>query len=124
MHTIKNPISKQYKINNELEKQAAKAGLGGDTPLSTDENGIKTLWRADKNFNKDDVQEGYRGRVGIYEVLYNSTSVQKLIMSHATSEEIQNQAVREGMITMQVDGLIKALRGETTIEEVLRVSRD
>lgn len=113
-----------FRIIHELEKQAAAAGLGGDTPLSTDETGIKTLWRADSNYNKDDVQEGYRGRVGIYEVLYNSEAVQKLIMSRATSTQIQEQAIREGMITMQIDGLIKALRGETTIEEVLRVSRD
>lgn len=113
-----------FRIIHELEKQAAAAGLGGDTPLSTDENGIKTLWRADKNYNKEDVQEGYRGRIGIYEVLYNSTSVQKLIMAHATSDVIQEQAIREGMVTMQIDGLIKALRGETTIEEVLRVSRE
>jgi len=112
-----------FKIIHELEKQAMAAGLGGDTPLSTDENGIKTLWRANKSYNEDEVQEGYRGRIGIYEVLYNSSAVQKLIMSHATSEDIQNQAIREGMITMQIDGLIKALRGETTIEEVLRVSR-
>lgn len=113
-----------FRVIHELEKQAAAAGLGGDTPLSTDENGIKTLWRADANFNKDEVQEGYRGRVGIYEVLYNSDSIQKLLMSRATSAQIQDQAIREGMITMQIDGLIKALRGETTIEEVLRVSRD
>lgn len=113
-----------YKTIHELEKQAAAAGLGGDTPLSTDENGIKTLWRADSSNNTDDVHEGYRGRLGIYEVLYNSTAIQKLIMAHATSDEIQNQAISEGMITMQLDGLIKALRGETTIEEVLRVSRE
>lgn len=112
-----------FKVIHELEKQAAAAGLGGDTPLSTDENGIKTLWRANKSFNQDDVQEGYRGRIGIYEVLYNSSAIQKLIMAHATSEDIQNLAIREGMITMQIDGLIKALRGETTIEEILRVSR-
>ena len=128
----KNEVSKMFgltspnawKVIHELEKQAMAAGLGGNTPLSTDENGLKTLWRADKDFTDDDVREGYRGRVGIYEVLYNSSSVQKLIMSHATSEEIQAQAVREGMITMQLDGLIKALRGETTVEEVLRVSRE
>ncbi len=113
-----------WKVIHELEKQAQAAGLGGSTPLSTDENGIVSLWRADNNFSDDDVREGYRGRVGIYEVLYNSSAIQKLIMSHATSEEIQAQAVREGMITMQLDGLIKALRGETTIEEVLRVSRE
>lgn len=112
-----------FAIIHELEKQAKAAGIGGDTPLSTDENGIHTLWRADKDFNNDDVSEGYRGRIGIYEVLHNSENTKKLIMSHATSDQIQRQAILEGMITMQLDGLIKALRGETTIEEVLRVSR-
>ncbi len=118
------PSGQDFRVIHELEKQAAAGGLGGDTPLSTDENGIKTLWRADADFNEDSVQEGYRGRVGIYEVLYNSDAVQKLILSRSTSDQIQSQAIREGMITMQIDGLIKALRGETTIEEVLRVSRD
>jgi type IV pilus assembly protein PilB len=109
---------------HELEKQAMEAGLGGDTPLSTDENGIKTLWKADVNYNEEAVQGGYRGRMGIYEVLYNSDAVQKLILNRATSDQIEDQAIKEGMITMQIDGLIKALRGETTIEEVLRVSKD
>lgn len=113
-----------WRTIHELEKQAMANGLGGDTPLSTDETGIKTLWRANKDYSDDDVREGYRGRVGIYEVLYNSSAIQKLIMAHATTEDLQAQAVREGMITMQIDGLIKALRGETTIEEVLRVSRE
>ena len=113
-----------WKVIHTLEKEALAAGLGEGSPLSTDENGLLSLWRADKNFSDNEVHEGYRGRIGIYEVLYNSTSIQKLIMSHATSDEIQNQAVTEGMITMQVDGLIKALRGETTVEEVLRVSRE
>lgn len=125
-------VAKMFNINgpegwlaiHELEKQAKDAGLGGDTPLSTDEHGLKTLWRADKDYSDSDVREGYRGRVGIYEVLYNSPATQKLIMSHATSDEIQQKAVDEGMITMQIDGLIKALRGETSIEEVLRVSRE
>jgi len=118
------PAEQGFRYIHELEKQAMAAGLGGDTPLSTDENGIKTLWRADANFNQESVQEGYRGRMGIYEVLYNSDPVQKLILNRGTSDQIQDQAVSEGMITMQIDGLIKALRGETTIEEVLRVSRD
>jgi len=113
-----------FKVIHELEKQAASQGLGGDTPLSTDENGIKTLWRANKEFNDDDAQEGYKGRIGIYEVLTNSSSIEKMIMTRATTDQIQQQAINEGMMTMQIDGLIKALRGETTIEEVLRVSRD
>jgi len=118
------PEGQAFKFIHELEKQAMAAGMGGDTPLSTDENGIKTLWQADANFNQESVQEGYRGRIGIYEVLYNSAAVQKLILNRGTSDQIQDQAIAEGMITMQIDGLIKALRGETTVEEVLRVSRD
>ncbi len=67
---------------------------------------------------------GYLGRIGIYEVLEVSEAVAKLIISHATSEDIQRQAVKEGMLTMQQDGFVKALRGLTTIEEVLRVTRE
>jgi type II secretory ATPase GspE/PulE/Tfp pilus assembly ATPase PilB-like protein len=43
-------------------------------------------------------------------------------VSNATSEVINQQAINEGMVTMQLDGLIKALRGQTTIEEILRVT--
>lgn len=109
---------------HELEKKAAEAGIGGDAPLSTDEHGIKTLWKANPDDNEDGAHSGFKGRVGIYEVLGNSLDVQKLIVSNATSNQIQDQAISEGMMTMQLDGVIKALRGETTIEEVLRVTRE
>jgi type IV pilus assembly protein PilB len=62
--------------------------------------------------------------MGIYEVLTNSPAIQKLIMANATSKQIENQAIEEGMLKMQVDGLIKALRGETTVEEVMRVTKE
>lgn len=113
-----------FKYIHELEKHAAAEGIGGDAPLSTDENGINTLWRANAEDNEEDAHNGYKGRVGIYEVLAMSPGIQKLIMVNATSDQIQAQAISEGMTTMQSDGLIKALRGETTIEEVLRVSKE
>lgn len=69
-------------------------------------------------------RSGYKGRMGIYEVLKNTDSIQKLIVANATSEEIQQQAVRDGMITMQLDGLIKSMLGLTSIEEILRVTRE
>ncbi len=109
---------------HELEKQAVAMGIGGDAPLATDENGIKFLWRAKDDDNEDGAHGGYKGRVGIYEVLGISLSVQKMITANATSNEIQDAAIAEGMVTMQSDGLIKALRGETTIEEVLRVTKE
>lgn len=113
-----------FRYIHELEKQAAAEGIGGDTPLSTDENGINVLWRNNIDDNNDGASNGYMGRIGVYEVLNNSVSMQKLIVANATSDQIQNQAIAEGMITMQTDGLIKALRGETTIEEVIRVTKE
>ncbi len=67
---------------------------------------------------------GYQGRMGIYEVLEVNEEISKMIVSHATSDDIQLAAVRDSMLTMQQDGFIKALRGQTTIEEVLRVTRE
>jgi type IV pilus assembly protein PilB len=67
---------------------------------------------------------GYRGRMGIHEVLEVDETIAKMITGHATSEEIQLTAVRDGMLTMQQDGFVKALRGLTTVEEILRVTRE
>lgn len=66
-------------------------------------------------------QDGYRGRIGIYEVLPVTETIKELIVKKATSDQIQHQAVKEGMITMVEDGLVKAAQGITSIEEVLRV---
>jgi len=67
---------------------------------------------------------GYSGRAGIYEVMDVNTDIQALIVSHATSTEIQRLAVSQGMITMRQDGYLKALTGVTTLEEVNRVTTD
>jgi type IV pilus assembly protein PilB len=62
---------------------------------------------------------GYLGRIGIYEVFPVSNVMEKLLLSHATTSEIQDAAVKEGMITMRQDGFLKALTGMTSIEEVV-----
>ena len=109
---------------HELEKQAAAAGIGGDSPLATDENGINFLWKQNENDNDDGAHGGFKGRIGIYEVLGMSNELQRLITANATANEIQNQAIEEGMITIQTDGLIKALRGDTTLGEVMRATKE
>ena len=82
------------------------------------------MWKNNPDDNEDGAQSCYRGRVGIYEVLTNSVPVQRLIVANATSNAIQDQAISEGMLRMQIDGLIKAIRGETTVEEVIRVTKE
>ena len=65
---------------------------------------------------------GYKGRMGLYEVLDVTEAIQDLILKHATSAEIQKVAVQQGMVTMRQDGYLKALQGMTTLEEVNRVA--
>ncbi len=69
----------------------------------------------------EECQEGYSGRIGIYEVLPVTESIKELIVKQASSDQIESQAIREGMRTMVEDGFIKAVQGITSIEEVLRV---
>ncbi len=66
-------------------------------------------------------EEAYQGRTGIHEVLPISDSIKELIIKNATADQIEDQARREGMLTMLEDGIYKAARGITSIEEVLRV---
>ena len=109
---------------HDLELQAIEQKVGGDTPAGTDETTIRTLWRAHPGGCDECGHVGFKGRVGIYEVLGMSREIQKMITSDATSNQIQDQAIKEGMITMQSDGLVKTLRGNTTLDEVLRVTRE
>ncbi len=67
---------------------------------------------------------GYTGRVGIYEVLIVSPTIMNLILQRATAHDIEEQAIKEGMITLKQDGYMKVLEGMTTLEEVLRVAED
>ena len=65
---------------------------------------------------------GYRGRQGIYEVLLNSAAMQQVIVPHLETAEIRELAMSEGMQTLRLSGADRVARGETTIEEVMRVA--
>jgi len=71
---------------------------------------------------KNCVNTGYRGRIGFYEVMKMSESIERLIVGKASSEEIAKVAVEEGMKTLRHDGLEKARMGLTSIEEIARVT--
>lgn len=67
---------------------------------------------------------GYRGRVGIFEVLPITEKIAKIILEQPNTNAIEAQAITEGMITMKQDGYLKVLQGLTTVEEVLRVAQE
>lgn len=69
----------------------------------------------------DESADGYKSRIGIHEVLKVTSTIKELIIRGETSDKIEAQAKKEGMLTMLEDGIFQAVKGETTIEEVLRV---
>jgi type IV pilus assembly protein PilB len=122
--------------SSELETKSIQENLGGllpktaaevaavsqdlgykDLPLAT-----QTAYTLTKGQDSKQTPGGYKGRLGLYEVMDISESVQSLIIKHSTSAEIQRQAIAEGMVTMRQDGYLKALQGLTTIDEVNRVA--
>ena len=68
--------------------------------------------------------EGYKGRIGIYEAMPVTPKISELLNSHASSNELNKTAISEGMITLTEDAFIKATQGITTIEEIIRVTKD
>ncbi|MBN2428950.1 MAG: type II secretion system ATPase GspE [Deltaproteobacteria bacterium] len=73
---------------------------------------------------KECMNIGYRGRTGLYELLVVDDEVRDLLLQKKDSATIKNSALRRGMKTLRTDGLKKALKGETSLEEVLRVTQE
>lgn len=118
-------LSNAVKATREDKNAKTKPAAGASSDaLSSTPTSVNRLFKVHPDGCDACNHTGYKGRIGIYEVLNNSQAVQGLIVSNSTSEAIQTQAIKEGMLTMQLDGFIKALRGETTVEEILRVTSE
>jgi len=68
--------------------------------------------------------DGYKGRIGIHEVLDVTDPIRELIVRNATSDQIDAQARKEGMLTMLEEGFVRAAQKITSIEEILRVTSE
>jgi type IV pilus assembly protein PilB len=106
------------KLAKIVDMDAVLSALKAEKIVKADEKweNIK-FWKANPSGDDD----GFKGRVGIHEVLKMSPAIKDLIMKDATSGEIEIEAKKEGMLTMIEDGVFKCAQGMTTIEEVLRV---
>jgi general secretion pathway protein E len=121
-----NPIMAQRLVRRlDPDTREAYAVL----PEMIDELGLKRFTDADPiqlyhPGSSEACPTGYRGRTGIHEILILNEEIRRMVMKHATSSEIEEQSRRNGMRTMYEDGLIKALQGVTSAEEILRVTQE
>jgi len=107
-------------LAEQFDLDGIQKSLGKGSTKNFYENLVLTRGRGCKSCN----QTGYKGRLGIYEVLEMLPSISDLVINKASSEEIKEQAVKEGMITMLQDGFLKIQSGLTTIEEIMRVTKE
>ena len=82
----------------------------------------RIVWGHPKQSNE--CKDGYKGRIGIREVLEVTENIKKLIVQNATADEIEKAAKNEGMISMVEDGILKVAQGMTSFEEVMRVTSE
>ena len=66
---------------------------------------------------------GFRGRIGIHELMLVTSKIRELIFANKTAAEIREVAIEEGMATLYLDGLFKVMKGITTLEEIFRVTK-
>ena len=67
-------------------------------------------------------QTGYQGRIGLYEMMEFTPEMGKMVSAHAELEELQKQSIKDGLVPLKVSGLTKVSEGETSLEEVFRVT--
>lgn len=107
---------------DDLAKKKLKSILSnlpkGEKKAVSDEND----WKLYRGQGCDQCYQGYKGRLGIFEVLEINENIRSMIHKDSSISQIRNTAIKDGMVTMEQDGAIKALKGLTTLEEIFRVT--
>jgi type IV pilus assembly protein PilB len=88
------------------------------------ENDLDGTWRPYRAVGCQSCNHGYKGRVGIYQVMPITEDIQRIILSSGSSMDIAVQAQREGVRDLRQSGLIKVRAGVTTLEEVIAVTNE
>ncbi len=123
---LQKPKESFFLTKAELAQLGKKINLDRVLEVLVEEKVVKpkTTWNEVPFWKPNPSKEypdGFHSRVGIHEVLKVTPTLRQMVMEGKTSSDIEAQARKEGMITMIEDGILSAVKGLTTIEEVLRV---
>ena len=111
------------KLEKQINLESVLSTLENEGLITKKQSKESLLFYRGKGCKKCD-KTGYKGRVGLYEVLEVSPEINELILKVSPAKEIMEVAKKQGMLTILEDGFIKAKTGITTIEEILRVTKD
>lgn len=117
------PIKKVGSSNATTFRELIFLSQDEEQKKTTNKNDLSLMLYRAKGCSKCG-NTGYNGRVGIYEVLEMTEEIGQMIVAHASTDTIDREARKNGMTTMSQDGFVKAIMGTTTIEEILRVTRE
>ncbi len=148
LHTNDAPSTIARMINMGVEKFLLASAINGimaqrlvrklcpmcKREMEKDEKLLKRLGLSEEEIEKASIYEpvgcgncnqtGYKGRLGVYELLLNTPEIQELILKDATYPEIKEMAISQGMLTLRRSALVKLIQGVTSIQEVMRVTID
>jgi type II secretory ATPase GspE/PulE/Tfp pilus assembly ATPase PilB-like protein len=111
-----------HRTVHELEQRATNENIGANKHVNTTPQRITSLWRASEEGCEQCGHSGYSGVIALAEVLEVSPAIQKALLDHESAGALHALALKENFIPLGLDGLVKSLRGQTTIAEVLRTN--
>lgn len=114
-------LGTKFNVHNDFASIIEKMVTEHPEVKNTMQDGQVTFYKGEGC--KECAESGFKGRLCIVELMEVTEEIKKLLLTNAAPKEIEDAAKKEGMVSMFMDGMVKVLRGLTTIEEVLRVMR-
>ena len=118
----KQPVKLNKEIENAVEKELKESSISFQKQIADFRKSEEGLVTFKPKGCKECGGNGYSGRVALFEIFSTSKELEQIILQDPSEVNLIKEAKRQGMITLKQDGIIKALNGVTTIEEVIAVS--
>ena len=115
----------QYQPTDEelARVKVALENIGVEGMVSAETLQNKMFWKESEHGCKECDGIGYKGRVGLYEIMSMNNKIRKMILDRASPIEIEKEAMRNGMVTLEQDGVLKSIQGLTSLDEIYRVAK-
>lgn len=126
IYKLPNPKQMKYihKLEISYKNEIYAQKSTSQKNFNTTETKIRKIYLAHPGGCEDCSHTGYKGLIGLYEIINISESIQKLMLSLASSKVLMDKAIQEGTTNILIDGLIKSLSGKTSITEIFRIHQE